>query len=109
MTIHDEKNAYYANENVFGYIVFDHTEKYTDRDGNINYIDFYAYYEVVKGDIISIGYDSYFAEYVLQLRNPIYMDYSLEPTSEFRVQDVFDDTVLSNALSCSLPAKNIPF
>ena len=107
--IHDCKKVYYANANVFGYVVFDRTEKWTDRDGDKHYTDYYGYYEVDKRNIVSIGYDSYFAEYVLMLNKPIYIDYSFEPTTEFRVQDVFDDSVLSNALSCDLPAKNIPF
>ena len=107
--IHNCKKAYYANANVFGYIVFDHTERVTDSNDNVKYIDYYGYYEVDKQNIVSIGYDQYFAEYILYLREPIYINYSMEPTKEFRIQDVFDDSVLSNALTCDLPPKNIPF
>lgn len=107
--IHSEKLIYYANENIFGYVTLDHTNTYKDSDGYRSSTDYYVYYEVDKRDIVSIGYDSYFAEYVLTLRHPIYMDYSLEPMKEFRVQDIFDDYVLSNALSCSLPPKNMNF
>lgn len=110
--VHDAKGTYYANQNVFGYIKYDHIEDCTRRVGDdyeIYYKRFYGYYEVEKKNIKHISYDPYFAEYIIKLYKPVYYDYAFEPTTEFRIQDVFDDTVLSNALERDLPPKNMRF
>lgn len=103
--MHNTKTTYYASDNVIGYSVLDHTK--TDSEGHTSH--YFAYYETDKRNIKSIGYDAKFAEYVLILYKPVYVHYSMNPTYEFRLQDVFDDGVLSDALQCSLPPKNIPF
>jgi hypothetical protein len=103
--LHNTKPAYYSNNNVIGYSIMDHTK--TDEDGHTTY--YYAYYEIDKRNIQSIGYDAKFAEYVLILYKPVYIHYNLPPTNEFRLQDVFADDILTDVLRCSLPPKNIPF
>lgn len=102
--LHNCKSSYYVNRDVFGYSCIDFVK---NDDGRKIY--YYAFYEVDKRNIAYIEYDSKFAEYILRLRKPVYVDYLLPPTVEFRIQDVFDDNVLSSVLQCDLPPKNIPF
>lgn len=113
LRLHDAKSTYYANHNVFGYIKYDHRKSFTRKVGDDDYETYYkyyyAYYEIEKKNIKSITYDPYFAEYVLIMNKPVYYDYNFAPTVEFRIQDVFDDTELSNALEKNLPPKNIRF
>ena len=106
LEIHNNKTKYYANHLIFGYTSFSHSQ---NRDDSYGSIKFYGFYEVDKRNISGISYDSYFAEYVLHLYKPVYIDYNLNPTNEFRIPDVFDDTVLTNVLGVSLPPKRIPY
>lgn len=113
LRLHDVKGTYYANQNVFGYIKYDHMKSFTRKVGEDDYETYYkhyyAYYEIEKRNIKSITYDPYYAEYVVIMNKPVYYDYNFAPTVEFRIQDVFDDTELSNALERNLPPKNIRF
>lgn len=107
--LHLPQEWYYANQDVFGYTSFDHREQYTDNNDTTHYLYFYGHYEIDKRNIKTIGYDSKYAEYILTMRTPVYMHYDNEPVYEFRIPDIFDDAILSNALSCDLPPKHIPF
>ena len=104
--IHNNKTKYYANNLVFGYTAFNHSQT---SENHYWSTDFYGFYEVDKRNIKGISYDSYFAEYILHLHKPVYIDYNLNPSFEFRIPDVFDDVTLSTVLSCDLPPKNIPY
>lgn len=102
--IHETKLHYYASKDVVGYSILDHTVKH-----KYGKTDYYAFYEVSKDNINSISYNTYYAEYVLSLKKPVYMDFGIEPVYEFRIPDVFDDTILSKALSADLPPKTMNF
>ena len=101
---HDNKLRYYFNNFIIGYSVLDHT---TSDDNGTTY--YYAFYEVDKRNIESIGYDSYFAEYILYLKRPVYTHYDFKPTKEFRVADIFSDLVLTQVFGCDLPPKYMPY
>lgn len=103
--IHESKRKYYTSQTAIGYCVLDHVSK--NDDGPDTY--YYAQYEVDKNSIVSIAYDSYYAEYVLYLNKPVYMDFALPPQKEFRIADIFDDQILSKALGCDLPPKHMNF
>lgn len=103
--LHENKLRYYVNNYIFGFSVLDHTTH--DNDTGTDY--YYAFYEVEKRNIKGISYDPYYAEYILHLYKPVYVHYDFEPTVEFRIADVFDDVILSNALNSDLPAKKIPY
>lgn len=103
--IHESKLHYYTSANSIGYTILDHVSK--NDDGPDTY--YYAHYEVDKRTIKSVAYDSYYAEYVLYLTQPVYMDYDLEPQYEFRIADIFDDQIFSKALGCDLPPKHMNF
>ena len=99
--IHNNKSKYYANNTIFGYSV----RYYSASSGRYKHEKSYLFYEVDKRNIKGISYNPYFAEYILHLHKPVYINYDLEPSYEFRIPDVFDDTVLTNALGIKLPPK----
>ena len=103
--LHNAKPFCYANQFIIGYSQLHHFS--TDDDGKK--IFYYSFHEVDKRNIHGIVYDSKFAEYVLLLKTPVYVHDDIAPVKEFRIQDVFDDSVLTEALNCTLPPKNIPF
>ena len=104
--IHCRKACYYVNKNVIGYSLLKKTVESKWGDKITNY---YTYHEIDRRNIRGVGYDSKYGEYIILLYQPVYVDYDLPPTTEFRFQDIFDDTKLTIALKCSLPAKNMPF
>jgi hypothetical protein len=97
---HYDKEIYYFSQSVFGFVKLDRTSD------NHSY---YAYYEVDKSNIKSIGYDTKFAEYILYLNKPTYSDFRNDPKYEFRIQDIFSEEALSIALGCDLPPRHMPF
>lgn len=99
--IHKNKDRYYYNNSVFGFVVFDKTEI---GDSTITY-----FYEVDKRLIKDIKYDTENSEYILELSENVYTDYNFFATNKFIVPDVFDDTQLSIALGLDLPAKYMEF
>lgn len=103
--LHSSKLHYYASEAVIGYSVLDHVIR--NKKGPDTY--YYAFYEVPRESIKEIKYDSYYAEYVLVLKSPVFMDFGIDPVYEFKIADIFDDAVLSQALCCDLPAKTMNF
>lgn len=102
--LHCEKEKYYFNQNVIGFAIINH---YSDAKEGIN--KHYVFCEVDKRNIKGVSYDDKFAEYVLHLYRPVYSDYHFPPSCEFRIADIFDDNILSNALGCDLPAKNMHY
>ena len=99
--MHNDKLRYYFNGLIIGYSVLDHTTR--SKNGATHY--YYAFYEVDKRNIKSIGYDSYFAEYVLYLDKAVFVHYDFAPVTEFRIADIFSDSVLNQVLGCDLPPK----
>lgn len=104
MDIHTSKECYYVSQNVIGYSVLHHSSYEDDIRRN-----YYVYYEFDKANIEYITYNSKFAEYELHLKMPVYTDYSKPKTNVFYIADIFDDTILSMALGCDLPPKQINF
>lgn len=102
--LHYEKEKYYFNQNVIGFAVINH---YSDTKEGLN--RHFAFCEVDKRNIKGVSYDDKFAEYILHLHRPVYSDYHFPPSCEFRIADIFDDNMLSNALGCDLPAKNMHY
>lgn len=104
MNLHKRKEFYYVNKNVIGFALL--TKIVTTPREDKRY---YTVHEVDRRNIKSISYDSKFGEYVLSLYKPVYVDYSLPPTMEFRIQDIFDDSKLSLVLKHDLPPKYMMF
>lgn len=102
--IHLSKECYYVSQNVIGYSVIHHSSYENDIRK-----DYYVYYEFDKANIDFVTYNSKFAEYELHLKMPVYTDYSKPKTDVFYIADIFDDTILSMALGCDLPPKQINF
>lgn len=102
--LHDVKFNYYYTNMVFGY-----TKLETAIDELGDKKKEYSHYEVLKTNIKAITYDTKNAEYVLYLHKPVYTDYKLPPQFEFRIQDIFSERVLTQALNCDLPPRNVPF
>lgn len=101
----NKKAYYYVNSCVIGYSLF--VKETSDIWGNVT--QYFTSHEIDRRNIRGIGYDSKYGEYIIYLYNPVYVDYSLPPTTEFRLQDIFDDGKLSIVLKCNLPAKNMMF
>ena len=101
VNLHSKKPFYYVNSNVIGYSLL--VNRKEDKWGNIT--RYFTFHEIDRKNIRDIIYDSKYGEYVLLLYRPVYVDFSLAPTTEFRIQDIFDDTKLSIILKCSLPPK----
>lgn len=100
----DERNSYYESEKVIGFSMFDHM-KYEDE----NLVKYYTYYEIDRENITEITYDSESACYVIHTSKPVYQNYSQQPTCTLYWADVFNDTVLTNALKHNLPPKQTNF
>lgn len=105
MELHYPKAHYYYNHRTIGFSKFE--RRYKDKDGNVT--EYYHFYEVDKANVKGIYYDSKYAEYVLVLYRPVYMDYALPPKCEFRIPDIFEEAILTNILGSDLPPKNVPF
>lgn len=104
--IHARKACYYVNSNVIGYSLLKKEVLNKWKDTVTRY---YTYHEIDRRNIRAIGYDSKYGEYIIKLHHPIYVDYDLPPTTEFRLQDIFDDSKLTIALKCTLPAKHMMY
>ena len=97
--------SYYTNKDVIGYSLL--VKQKTDAWGDIT--QYYTFHEIDKRNIRYISYDSKYGEYVLHLYKPVYLDYTLGPICEFRIQDIFEDNKLSLVLKISLPPKNMMY
>ena len=104
LRLHENKLRYYANQFVIGFSVLDHT---THDDNGTDY--YYAFYEIDKNNIRGISYDPKFGEYIFILYKPVYYHYDFPPTIQFRLPDIFEDSILSTVLNCDLPPKHIPY
>ena len=98
------KNTYYESQNVIGYSVFDHT-----KFENEQLRDYYIYYEIDRKNIKEIAYDAQNAGYIINTIEPVYWHYQKPKTTTIFFADIFDDTVLTNALQHNLPPKNMNF
>ena len=101
LEIHKNKCSYYYSDRVFGFSILNTAETEIFEE--------YCFCEIDKRDIIDIHYDTLNSEYVLKMKNKTFMNYTLQPTNEFRIPDVFDDTRLSIALGLDLPSKYMNF
>lgn len=104
--INQKKLSYYVSQNVIGYCTYVDpfcTYGFSPRGDKIFFV------EVDKNNIQCITYDTELAEYVLFLKEPIYINPLLGKSLQVRLQDIFDDAMLTDVLNCSLPAKKIMF
>ena len=104
LNLHKRKAFYYVNKNIIGYSLL---AKEENRKGQI--IKYYTLHEINRKNIKDISYDTEYGEYIIHLYTPVYVDYTMSPSTEFRIQDIFDDTKLTIALKLNLPPKNMMY
>ena len=106
LSVNQVKESYYYNANVIGYCCYSNPfSKISFSIAGSN--TFFA--ETDRKNIKYITYDTEHAEYILHLHNPIYINPNLSKTHEMRIQDIFDDDLLSQIFNCSLPPKRMMF
>ena len=65
-------------------------------------------YKIVSGNIVVV-YDAKNAGYIINTIEPVYWHYQKPKTTTIFFADIFDDTILTNALQHNLPPKNMNF
>lgn len=84
MSIHNAMPRYYGSDRVFGHV------KRTKSK--------YHNYEINLNEVEVVGYDDYYKEHLVQMKNPVHMDYAVAADKTYRVADIFDKDVLRQAI-----------
>ena len=84
MSIHNAMPRYYGSDRVFG-----HAKRTKSQ---------YHNYEIDLNEVETVGYDDYYKEYLVQMKNPVHMDCAVPADKTYRVADIFDKDVLHRAI-----------
>ena len=84
MAVHHAMPRYYGSSRVFGHVK---QAKHC-----------YQNYEIDLNEVESVTYDEHYKEYLVQMKSPVHMDYTVPADKTYRVADVFDKDTIRQAI-----------